>query len=157
MNDMLREALGRILGRRPPALQVGALCRHPETGKVLLITSRGTGRWIIPKGWPMDRLSAGGAAIQEAWEEAGVRGRVDERALGRYSYVKKLGRGLSRPIDVQVHLVHVASLARDYPEHAQRQRRWFNPEKAAGLVDEPGLKALIRTLPPVGSPAAPEG
>ena len=95
MNDLLRDLLGRILGRRPPALQVGALCLQAGTGKVLLVTSRGTGRWIIPKGWPMDGRSAGGAALREAWEEAGVRGQVEERPLGRYSYDKKLTRGLS--------------------------------------------------------------
>ncbi|NHF73601.1 NUDIX hydrolase [Paracoccus xiamenensis] len=147
MNDMLRDLLGRMLGRRPPALQVGALCLHPETGKVLMVTSRGTGRWIIPKGWPMDGRSTGGAALREAWEEAGVRGEVEERPLGRYSYDKKLTRGLSAPVEVQVHLVRVAGLDRDFPERKQRRRRWFSPTEAAKLVDEPGLATLMRRLP----------
>ncbi len=147
MNDMLRDLLGRILGRRPPALQVGALCLQADTGKVLLVTSRGTGRWIIPKGWPMDGRSAGGAALREAWEEAGVQGKVEERPLGRYRYDKKLSRGLSAPVEVQVHLVHVAALDKNFPERKQRQRRWFAPAEAAGLVDEPGLATLIRRLP----------
>ena len=147
MNDMLRDLLGRILGRRPPALQVGALCLQAETGKVLLVTSRGTGRWIIPKGWPMNGRSAGGAALREAWEEAGVRGQVEERPLGRYSYDKKLTRGLSAPVEVQVHLVRVDGLDKKFPERAQRQRRWITPSEAADLVDEPGLAKLIRRLP----------
>ncbi len=146
MNDMLRDLLGRILGRRPPALQVGALCLQPDTGRVLLVTSRGTGRWIIPKGWPMDGRSAGGAALREAWEEAGVQGEVDERPLGRYSYDKKLTRGLSVPVEVQVHLVRVAGLDKSFPERKQRQRRWYSPAEAAELVDEPGLARLIRRL-----------
>ena len=147
MNDMLRDLLGRILGRRPPALQVGALCVQQDSGRVLLVTSRGTGRWIIPKGWPMDGRSAGGAALQEAWEEAGVRGPVDETPFGRYAYDKKLTRGLSAPVEVQVHLIRVADLAKNFPERKQRQRRWFTPPEAAELVSEPGLAKLIRRLP----------
>ena len=147
MNEMLRNLLGRMLGRRPPALQVGALCLQPETGRVLLVTSRGTGRWIIPKGWPMDGRSVGGAALREAWEEAGVRGQVEETAFGRYSYDKKLTRGLSAPVEVQVHLVRVEGLDKNFPERKQRQRRWFTPDEAAGLVDESGLARLLRRLP----------
>ena len=152
MNEMFRNFLGRMLGRRPPALQVGALCVQPETGRVLLVTSRGTGRWIIPKGWPMDGRSVGGAALREAWEEAGVRGEVEETAFGRYSYDKKLTKGLSAPVEVQVHLVRVEGLDKNFPERKQRQRRWFTPAEAAGLVDEAGLARLLRRLP---SPAAP--
>lgn len=147
MNEMLRDLLGRILGRRPPALQVGALCVQQDSGRVLLVTSRGTGRWIIPKGWPMDGRSVGGAALQEAWEEAGVRGQVDETPFGRYAYDKKLTRGLSAPVEVQVHLIRVADLAKNFPERKQRQRRWFTPPEAAELVSEPGLAKLIRRLP----------
>ena len=152
MNEMLRNFLGRMLGRRPPAVQVGALCLQAETGSVLLVTSRGTGRWIIPKGWPMDGRSVGGAALREAWEEAGVRGEVEETAFGRYSYDKKLTKGLSAPVEVQVHLVRVEGLDKNFPERKQRQRRWFTPAEAAGLVDEAGLARLLRRLP---SPAAP--
>ena len=152
MNEMFRNFLGRMLGRRPPALQVGALCLQAETGSVLLVTSRGTGRWIIPKGWPMDGRSVGGAALREAWEEAGVRGEVEETAFGRYSYDKKLTKGLSVPVEVQVHLVRVEGLDKNFPERKQRQRRWFTPAEAAGLVDEAGLAHLLRRLP---GPAAP--
>ena len=152
MNEMFRIFLGRMLGRRPPALQVGALCLQADTGKGLLVTSRGTGRWIIPKGWPMDGRSVGGAALREAWEEAGVRGEVEETAFGRYSYDKKLTKGLSAPVEVQVHLVRVEGLDKNFPERKQRQRRWFTPAEAAGLVDEAGLARLLRRLP---SPAAP--
>ena len=152
MTEMFRNFLGRMLGRRPPALQVGALCLQAETGSVLLVTSRGTGRWIIPKGWPMDGRSVGGAALREAWEEAGVRGEVEETAFGRYSYDKKLTKGLSAPVEVQVHLVRVEGLDKNFPERKQRQRRWFTPAEAAGLVDEAGLARLLRRLP---SPAAP--
>lgn len=77
--------------------QYGALCYRvgTENGKVevLLITSRGTGRWIIPRGWPMRKKKPHEAAEIEAWEEAGVRGRVRKTPVGRYTYLKWLGDG----------------------------------------------------------------
>ena len=148
MNEMFRNLLGRMLGRRPPALQVGALCLQAETGSVLLVTSRGTGRWIIPKGWPMDGRSVGGAALREAWEEAGVCGRAQESPVGQYAYNKKQGRGLGIPINVQVYLIRVTGLDDDYPEAGERERKWFTPAEAADLVDETELKALLRNFRP---------
>lgn len=89
----LRRSLRLLLGKRPSSLQVGALCLDPETGRVLLITSRGTGRWVIPKGWPMEGHSLPGAAAREAWEEAGVEGRVVHEEIGRYAYDKEQDSG----------------------------------------------------------------
>ncbi|MFV0409412.1 MAG: NUDIX hydrolase [Paracoccus sp. (in: a-proteobacteria)] len=144
---MLRDALGRVLGRRPLPLQVGAICRDPGSGQLLLITSRGTGRWIIPKGWPMTGRSAAEAALREAWEEAGVKGTVHSQPLGRYRYAKRHRRAMSTMLDVQVHLVDVEALADDFPEVHQRKRHWFPPQEAAGLIAEPELAALILALP----------
>ncbi|SDD97364.1 ADP-ribose pyrophosphatase YjhB, NUDIX family [Paracoccus isoporae] len=146
MTNAFRLALGRILGSRPPALQVGALCVHRVTGQVLLITSRDTGRWIIPKGWPMNGHSVGDAALREAWEEAGVRGAVSREAFGHYGYMKRLGDGLSTPIRVQVHLVEVDDLATEFPESAERDRQWFAPADAASRVEEAELKSLFHKL-----------
>ncbi|MEN9850080.1 MAG: hypothetical protein RL128_243, partial [Pseudomonadota bacterium] len=58
--------------------QYGALCWRMHRGKVevLLITSRDTGRWVIPKGWPIDGLAPAQTAAREAWEEAGVEGDI---------------------------------------------------------------------------------
>lgn len=148
MNDMMRNALGKLLGKRPSVLQVAALCLDPKTGLILLITSRGTGRWIIPKGWPMTGRSAAGAALREAWEEAGVRGEAIEEPVGHYAYNKRQGRGLSIPINVQVYLINVTSLEEDFPEMAERDREWFTPEEASELVDEDQLKALLRDFRP---------
>lgn len=146
MTQRLRDSLGLMLGRRPPALQVGALCLDVASGKVLMITSRGTGRWIIPKGWPMPGRSLAQAAMQEAWEEAGAQGVVSGAVLGRYHYGKAQDRGYAIPVEVQVFLVRVEALADDYPEASQRSRRWFSPAKAAALVDEPGLAQILRGL-----------
>ncbi|WBU63978.1 NUDIX hydrolase [Paracoccus aerodenitrificans] len=146
MSKAIRNTLSLLLGRRPPVLQVGAICRHVQTREILLITSRGTGRWIIPKGWPMSGLSVAGAAAQEAWEEAGVRGTVSPRSVGRYGYDKWQEQGFSIYIQVQVHLIEVERLEDDFPESEERTRQWFPVAKAAELVDEPGLKELLLKL-----------
>jgi 8-oxo-dGTP pyrophosphatase MutT (NUDIX family) len=144
--NMLRRSLHMILGRRPPALQVGAICRKPESGEVLLITSRDTGRWVIPKGWPMEGRSLAHAALQEAWEEAGVRGRVGMTELGRFGYDKRQNSGFALPVEVALFPVEVMELADDYPEYEERHREWFAPERAAELVDETGLKQILQVL-----------
>lgn len=134
--------------RRPRRLQVAALCcRNGETGcEILLITSRGTGRWVIPKGWPMRGRGSAGAALQEAWEEAGVRGRISDTAVGSYVYDKFQKSGLPVPVEVMVYPVEVEELADDYPEAGQRRRLWVSAGEAATLVAEPGLQRILRGL-----------
>lgn len=143
MISAFRDVLGRILGRRPVVMQVAALCVDPASGKFLLITGRGAGRWLIPKGWPMPGRSLGGAALQEAWEEAGVRGTAADNPVGCYRYEKNAGRRLCFPIDVQVYIITVDSLAKNFPERGQRRRRWFTPPEAARLIGEEGLRRVM--------------
>jgi 8-oxo-dGTP pyrophosphatase MutT (NUDIX family) len=133
----------------PPRLQVGALCWRWAAGgvfKVLLITSRDTGRWVIPKGWPMRKRSEAEAAAREAFEEAGARGDVDERAVGLFSYDKQLSQGRAVSVLVRVFALQVRSLVRKYPEYGQRRIKWFAADKAARKVAEPELAALIRAV-----------
>lgn len=144
--SLLRRVLDMLLGRRPAMMQVGALCRDPRTGEVLLVTSRDTGRWVIPKGWPMEGRTLPGAAAQEAWEEAGVRGRIRPAEIGRFRYDKTQDRGYSVPVELRVFLLTVDRLADDFPERGQRKRRWFAPDRAAAMVAEPGLKAILTGL-----------
>ena len=130
--------------------QVAALCcRDTQTGtQLLLITSRDTGRWIIPKGWPIEGLDDAGSALQEAWEEAGVRtADISPDPIGTYKYDKMLKDGASIPILTQVYRAEVHELSDTYPESDQRQRRWFAPAEAADLVDEPELKEILRAVP----------
>jgi 8-oxo-dGTP pyrophosphatase MutT (NUDIX family) len=137
------------LFRRPKRVQVAALCydQTPEGKKVLLITSRDTGRWIVPKGWPIDGLDGPGAALQEAWEEAGVtKAEIDPSPIGHYEYDKGLGEGMTVPVETQVYLARVEDLSEEYPEAPERSRAWFTPEEAANLVDEPQLKDILNTL-----------
>lgn len=151
--NFLRKVLGRLLGRRPSAMQVAALCLDPDSGHVLLITSRGTGRWIIPKGWPMAGRSLAEAAQQEAWEEAGVKGPANPREIGTYHYDKEQDRGFGIPVHVRVFIINVTDLADAFPEAGQRTRKWFSAAEAAELVAESGLKALLQSMPLPKGPA----
>lgn len=136
-----------LMFRRPPRQQYAALCyrREPKTDhlEVLLLTSRDTGRWVIPKGWPMPDKPAHGVAAQEAFEEAGVKGRVEAEPLGFYLYRKVLKDDFSVGCKVQVHALEVERLVEDYPEKTQRMHRWFDYRSAASQVHEPTLKDLI--------------
>lgn len=134
---------------RPKRLQVAALCLrgHGKKREVLLITSRDTGRWILPKGWPIDGLTAPGAALQEAWEEAGVTsGTITDTPLGSYDYDKRMAGGVPVAVEVKVYAVENVRMSDTYPEVEERNRRWMPPAEAATLVDEPGLRDLLRKL-----------
>jgi 8-oxo-dGTP pyrophosphatase MutT (NUDIX family) len=129
--------------------QVAAICyRKTRKGKrVLLITSRRTRRWIVPKGWPIKGMNEAEAAMQEAWEEAGVKdAEVNAAPVGTYDYDKYRKNGDVTPIEARVYVAEVENLAEEYPEENQRDRRWFSPKDAAKRVSEPGLKALLRSL-----------
>ena len=127
--------------------QIAALCYQVSSKgrvQVLLVTSRGTGRWIIPKGWPMEGLTGPQAAACEAWEEAGVRGEVSGHIEGHFTYSKL--RQNAAPIEclVDVHALRVTSLATDYPERNERLRDWVSPLEAAEREADPALAALLR-------------
>jgi 8-oxo-dGTP pyrophosphatase MutT (NUDIX family) len=138
-------------------VQYGALCwRLGSDGvEVLLITSRDTGRWVIPKGWPMPGLAPEDAAAQEAWEEAGVDGRINPLCIGRFGYQKCLSVSASVPCAVSVYGLKVANVAKSFPEAKERQRKWFPLSEAAALVAEPDLSRIIAgfTPPEDGRPA----
>lgn len=141
-SDMLMPIL-----KRPLRVQVAALCYKDtaEGKKVLLITSRDTGRWILPKGWPIEGKDGPGSALQEAWEEAGVsEADIADEPMGHYRYEKGLDNGTSIPVNTQVYVTRVHDLEKVYPEVDERKRAWFSPQEAANLVDEPDLKALLR-------------
>ena len=125
--------------------QFGALCYRVQDDhvQVLLVSSRGTGRWIIPKGWPMDGETPAGAAATEAYEEAGVEGKISDICLGIYSYTKTIPKGDNLPIVVAVFPFKVKRLLKDFPEAGQRKRQWFSLKKAAAMISEPELVPLI--------------
>lgn len=127
-----------------PATQVAALAwRGVEALEVLLITSRETRRWVLPKGWPIKGKPPHEAAAQEAREEAGVRGAIAKQPIGSYRYVKFLKDGAGVDCVVSVYPLTVARQRKRWPEQNQRAARWFSPEEAATAVAEPELRSLI--------------
>lgn len=150
MNVALHAVWDSFLGpllQRPKHLQVAALC-HRGTGdgrEYLLVTSRDTGRWIIPKGWPIRGLKSNETALQEAWEEAGVRNsKASAAPIGRYTYSKKKPSGLEVPVETLVYSVAVGDLASDFPEAHERTRKWVKASVAADMVAEPELQSIFR-------------
>ena len=132
-----------------PLRQAAALPWRPAPGggvRTLLITSRGTGRWLAPKGKRIKGLGWAESAAREAFEEAGLIGRVDPESCGRYAFVKNLPDGGARPCVVSVFRLEVVAELDDWPERDQRERRWFDPRDAAELVAEPDLRRLILQL-----------
>ncbi len=130
------------------AYQVAAIpIRRTSSGayEVLLITSRETRRWVVPKGWPWRNLDDHDAAAGEAWEEAGVRGRAQPESIGMFTYDKRRNDKL-QSLNVLVYLLEVTEEATAWPEASERQRGWFAPAAAADLVSEPDLKSLLRAL-----------
>jgi 8-oxo-dGTP pyrophosphatase MutT (NUDIX family) len=128
--------------------QVAALPFRVVDGgvEVLLVTSRETKRWLIPKGWPMKGRKPHKAAAREAEEEAGVKGRIEGKPLGHYTYWKRriVHFDLCR---VDVYPLEVSKQLKSWKEKGQREARWFKVEEAADAVLEPALAWLIQSLP----------
>jgi 8-oxo-dGTP pyrophosphatase MutT (NUDIX family) len=112
----------------------------------MLVTSRETGRWVIPKGWPHRRRSPSTSAAREAREEAGVVGKIAQRPIGSYLYRKKLKSGALVDCEVLVFPLNVQRQQSRWPEKQQREIRWFSPTEASKLVREPALSDIIRTF-----------
>ncbi len=130
--------------------QFGAICYrfNDVTGdlEVLLITTRESRRWAIPKGWGMEGKSAHQVAEQEAREEAGVCGKVSKKAFGYFTYLKCLNDGEKVPCMVQVHLLKAERTLDRYKEQGERELLWCSCFEAAVKVGEPELKGLFRLL-----------
>ena len=137
----------QLMFRRPPRQQYAALCYRykKKTGELemLLMTSRDTGRWVIPKGWPMSGKLAHEVAAREAYEEAGVRGQVEETAVGSFTYLKVLKDGIKVPCKVQVYPLAVTELAKSFKEKGERKLDWVSCNEAVKRVREPELRDLI--------------
>ncbi len=130
--------------------QFAALCYRYRKGKleVLLITSRSSRRWIVPKGWPMDGKSPPETAAIEAWEEAGVTGDADGRCIGVFTYSKDTDEMGAFPCLAMLFAIEVSDIAEIYPEAKERERVWVSRKKAAKMVDEPELARILRDFDP---------
>ena len=112
--------------------------------EILVVTSRQTRRWIIPKGWPIPGLRPAKSAAREAYEEAGVQGRIGNKPIGAFTYDKALDEtGSQVTCEVKVFPLLVKRQGETWPESTERIAQWVEPAKAAALVKEPELKSLI--------------
>lgn len=154
MRGPARRLLSHVAERHPSTgrpLQVAALpWRRGADGalEVLLVTSRRSSRWIVPKGWPMRGRTHIEAAAREAYEEAGVQGEIEDRQIGRFDHVKNhpaVGRLRST---ILLFPLAVSNELDAWPEKGQRNRRWFPQEAAAKRVASPELSRLIRGFEP---------
>lgn len=137
-------------GKRAERSQVAALPwrRGPDGVEVLLVTSRETRRWVTPKGGRMTGKTDAESAAQEALEEAGVEGVVDDQPLGAFRYLKVLKRRAPRWCVVTLYGLEVTAVHPEWEEQAERVRVWLPRDEAARRVDEPDLQALIAAFEP---------
>jgi 8-oxo-dGTP pyrophosphatase MutT (NUDIX family) len=139
-----------IVTAEPPAKQIAALPYRKRQGalEVMLVSSRESKRWVIPKGWPMQGRADFNAAKIEALEEGGVTGRVKKTKIGSYSYHKKISTGAQKHCRVDVYLLEVKIMLRQWKEKHERARAWFGLDAASNCVAEAELKEIILRLAP---------
>lgn len=129
--------------------QVAALpWRVDKDGKlrILLVTSRTNGKWMLPKGWLMDGRAPHEAAAIEAQEEAGVVGQANHVPIGTFHYIKLFNDGGSAPAQATVFPVKVTSELKKWDEKKERSRRWMRPKEASKRAFEPDLKRFLSEL-----------
>lgn len=141
-------ALGEAT-KRDLRTQFAALCYRYKNDKlqICLVTTRRTGRWIVPKGWPMDGETPADAAATEAYEEAGLQGKMHTRPIGVFSYYKVLSED-ELPCIAVIYPMKVKKILNRWPERGERRRKWFSRKRAAALVDDAELAAVIRSFDP---------
>ena len=113
--------------------------RRAERLEIMLVSSRETGRWVLPKGWPIKGIKPHKTAAREALEEAGILGKVAKSPLGGYSYAKRLENGSVQICQVRVFAFEVERERNSWLEKHERTRKWFAVADAAEAVDEPEL------------------
>ena len=111
----------------------------------LLITTRKKRRWSVPKGWPIKRSAPHRTAATEAYEEAGVYGKIGKSRIGQF---KKRRLRKNRPVlcDVQIFPLEVKGQQGNWPEKNERTRIWIAPRQAVKLVRKAGLRRAIKTV-----------
>jgi 8-oxo-dGTP pyrophosphatase MutT (NUDIX family) len=136
--------------KRSVRVQYGALpYRFSQDAalEILLVTTRGTRRWIVPKGWPIKGLSPAKSAAREAFEEAGVTGRTGAKPVGFFAYDKLLDEaGGTTTCEVTIYPLLVKRQTHVWPESHQRTTQWVEPSRAIAMIKEPELKKLVATF-----------
>lgn len=117
--------------------------RKKPTFQVMLVSSRETRRWVLPKGWPIKGMKPHAVAALEALEEAGLLGKIAKKSIGAYHYIKRMPNGAGLACQVEVFPFRVDKQRKNWPERDQRMASWFDIADAAELVDEPELSELL--------------
>lgn len=145
---MTRPAAKAKHAERPALRTQYAALPYRDEGElqILLITSRETHRWVIPKGWPMESRSPWDSAAREALEEAGVEGAIGRVPVGSYLYEKRMAGGVLVPCQVEVFPLKVAHQRKTWREKDQREQRWVSLAEAIEAVKEQGLKQILQTF-----------
>jgi 8-oxo-dGTP pyrophosphatase MutT (NUDIX family) len=119
----------------------------PAGLEVLLVTTRRSKRWIIPKGWPIKGLRPGKSAAREAFEEAGVRRRVGAKPVGLFTYDKLVDEaGAQTTCEVKVYPLLVKRQSEVWPESQQRTTKWVEPSRGIAMIKEPDLKKILASF-----------
>lgn len=148
MTSLARSAWRELISplfRRPSVVQLAALCHRigPDGLEILLVRSS-RGRWILPKGWPIEGLNGAQTALQEAWEEGGVSdGKPAKRALGFFETVKRLDNGTEMPCETHVYPIKTRQTQPEFPEAENREPTWVSVAEAIEMVEEQGLKDIL--------------
>jgi len=144
--------MGKLPSMARTQLAVIPFILHQDQPLILMVTSRETRRWIVPKGWREKKVTDRDQAGREAFEEAGAVGVLSDKPIGGYRYDKRLKDGRVKALDVAVYSLEVTELLDDWPEMDERERRWMMPAQAAMAVQEGALAALLLSMavsPPV--------
>ena len=144
MKKRTNERRKRKSSRRVQYAALPYRTKHKSQLEIMLVTSRETRRWIIPKGWPKRGMPPHDTAAKEAFEEAGVIGKVSKRPIGSYPYDKILEKGDKASCRIQVFALRVTRQRKRWPEKHERQIRWYPPAEAVRFVGEPHLRRIIR-------------
>lgn len=145
MRTALADVLSPIFSPSSHVVQMAAYCyRETDAGREVLLITSSHGRWILPKGWPIDGKSDSQTAAQEAWEEAGVKPRkVTEIPMGCYATTKRKNKGDDLPCETHVYAIEVERCTNNFPEAHKRDRRWVKASDVAKIVDDPDLSAFL--------------
>jgi 8-oxo-dGTP pyrophosphatase MutT (NUDIX family) len=131
-------------------VQVAALPWRRRTGRleICMVTSRRTGRWILPKGWPEPGLNHAETAALEAWEEAGLRGDISRQCYASYETRKFVPPDETIPVTMEIYLLKDPKQYSDWPEKGQREVKWFAVDEAIENARDIGLATLLKSFEP---------
>ena len=114
--------------------------------RVLLVTSRTRRRWILPKGKIAPRMLPGRSAEREAFEEAGVLGRLAKDPIGSYRQGDHIPDMQEDGVIVEAYALEVVDELPAWREMHVRERRWVSVKDALRVVRDPEIRSILQTF-----------